>query len=255
MTTCRRYSIDEYVRKLCAAVESYDYPRVTYDFEDCREIRHSTMSEVEEAIRAQLLSQDLTEVKDGLSNVLYWGMYRMGIQDNRVRDFRDNVTDHQLHRFKDIVRNLLGPGLSAIRGRVNNKEDNMPQFTKMSFVSKIRMFLDPEYPVLDKKLAEAFSQSACFPPLQDLKFRKKADFGDRCETSIRITKDNEGVYEEWARWCRCIANLVNSYPASPCKDLRAVDVERAIFQLSQSDKQTDIQKAWRLLKGPKPDVC
>ena len=240
MTTCRRYSIGEYVRKLCAAVELYNYPKVTYDFVGDKETCHPTMRKVEEKIRAQLLSEDLKEVKDGLSNVLYWGYAtQLGRQHDRTSKFRAKVTPSQIECFEKIASKLKGPGLLDIKGI------NMPEFSMMPFVSKSRMFLDPDnYPVLDNRIADNFAQSPCFPPLEDL--RKS-----QSETTIRISGPNEQVYENWAKWCRDIADLVNSHPASPCKDLRAVDVERAIFQLSQWDKQM----AWRLLKDPKPDAC
>lgn len=245
-----QYSMEEYAQVLCAAVEAYNYPAVTYNFErgvnTCtdkeRKMCHPSMCEVEGIIKSQLLSKDIEKVKDGLSNVLYWGMYRMGVRDTRVCKFRKGVTTHQLNRFKDVVDSLTGTGLAAIRGRVNNAEDNLPQFTQMPFVSKIRMFLDPEnYPVLDKKIA-TFAKSPCFPPLQNLSWGES-------ETTIRISGPNERVYGKWAKWCRDVAGQVNSYSDSHFKDLRAVDVERAIFQLSQSDES----EAWWLLQGPKTE--
>ena len=241
--TIQEYSIN--AEALCEAIEGYDYPAVTYDFEPredfdddpYRRIDHckckltksypeykthrECMREVEKKIHAQLLSQNTDVVKDGLSNILYWGMYRMGFKNVRVADLRSKVTDHQLNRFKGVVRRLRGPahpGLVAIRGRVNNKTDNMPQFTRMPFVSKIRMFLDPvNYPVLDTKISTlANLQHTPTLPLQGLK-------------GLAITAKNEKVYENWASWCREIAHEINSDCNFPYKDLRAVDVERGFF--------------------------
>lgn len=118
----------------------------------------------------------------------------------------------------------------------------------MSFVTKIMMFLDPgKQPVLDTKIAEAFSQSPDFQPLQALAFRRKADYGKRADTQVRITGNNECVYNEWAAWCMRIAAWANAEPASPCRGIRAVDVERAVFTLAESP---DRAAAWRLLRGP-----
>ena len=262
--TIQQYAMDKYTKKLCDAVEAYDFPAVTYDFNYGIEInrcesdpthevkkRRECMREVEKTIGAQLLCEDIDVVKDGLSNVLYWGFAtQKGRQIDRVHIFRNKVKDFQINRFKSVVRNLSGPRLASIRGRVNNKNDNMPQFTMMPFVSKVMMFLDPvNFPVLDMKLAEEFSQSESFPPLRYLTFKKKAEFGKKADTSIRITEYNENVYENWASWCLETATKVSSHSNSPCKDLRAVDVERAIYQIAKSDKE----EAQRLLQGPKAE--
>ncbi len=245
--TIQQYSMEKYAKKLCDAVEAYDYPTVTYDFQNGKEVCHENMRQVEEKIKLQLLSKNLDDIKHGLSNVLYWGNAKDRRRDYRVSEFCKGVTTYQLNRFKCVADSLTGTGLARVRGRVNNKKDNMPQFTQMSFVSKIRMFLDPnEYPVLDMNLAEEFSQLDCFPPLGGLTFRKKKDFPkkNKHETQIRITKHNEEVYEKWALWCGGIARLVNC-ELSPT--LRAVDVERAIYQL-ECDGGTS--EALRLLACP-----
>ena len=238
-----RLPIDKYAQELCAAVEAYNFPPETYDFQheplrcyDCdRVVKHEDMLEVERFIREQLLSTHLERVKDGLSNVLFWGYAREpGRRLDRVRRFRCKVTCDKLKTFTDVVDSLRGPGLRDI-GRIR-----LPEFSMMPFVSKIRMFLCPgDYPVLDNILARKFGRSDCFLPLRSLVILKS-------DTSIRITESNEQVYEKWACWCRETAQLVNAETSSPCKNLRAVDVERAIFQLAQADKD----RAWLLLQGP-----
>ena len=64
---------------------------------------------------------------------------------------------------------------------------------------------------------------------------------------IRITERNATAYDTWACWCRDIATVVNEAPVSPCRGVRAVDVERALFTLADS-QATD--KARVLLDGP-----
>lgn len=232
-----------YAAALSAAIERYDFPTVTCDFEKREEIRHPDMRSVETWVRRLLLAGNRCDVRDGLSNVLYWGyMNSPGLRDVRVGKFRENVTDDELDGFMRIARRTPAPGLCDIKGL------GLPQFSGMSFVTKIMMFLNPDrQPVLDMKLAEAFSQSPDFPPLQALTFRKKADFGKKADTQVRITQRNERVYNEWAAWCTRIAAWANAEPASPCRGIRAVDVERAVFTLAASPDRTD---AWRLLRGP-----
>lgn len=229
-----------YAAALSAAIKGYDFPTVTCDFEKREEIRHPDMRNVETWVRRLLLARNRCDVRDGLSNVLYWGyMNSPGLRDVKVAKFRENVTDDALDGFMRIARRTPAPGLRDLKG---------PQFSGMSFVTKIMMFLNPDrQPVLDMKLAEAFSQSPDFPPLQALTFKKKADFGKDADTQVRITQRNERVYNEWAAWCTRIAAWANAEPASPCRGIRAVDVERAAFTLAASPDRTD---AWRLLRGP-----
>ena len=107
------------------------------------------MRELEAAIGAQLKSSDTVKVKDGLSNVLYWGYYNDGRRDYKVKRFRSKVTEEQLGCGIQIFNDVCGPGLTEIRDWI------LPIFSNMSFISKLRMFLDPtRYVTLDLKLAE-----------------------------------------------------------------------------------------------------
>ena len=64
----------DYASALCAAIREYDFPTVTCDFDAGeKEIRHADMGGVEDRIRGLLISSSRKQVKDGLSNVLYWG--------------------------------------------------------------------------------------------------------------------------------------------------------------------------------------
>ena len=233
MNKTERIPIAEYARMLCGATESYEFPKVTFDFVTEKECRHPDMTRVEGYIRDLLTSGEAGDIKDGLSNILYWGWaQRSSLQCKRVQIFREQVREVHLVQFMEVAGGLRGPGLVSL------KKIRLPQFSQMSFVSKVRMFLEPEkYPVLDLKIA-GFANTECFSPLKNLKIYP---------TSIPITKHNETIYEDWASWCWEIAGLVNAEPTAPCNTLRAVDIERAIFQLA-SDGQS--QEAWRLLARP-----
>lgn len=232
-----------YSSALRTAIERYRFPGVTYDFRKGRELCHGDMAQVESCIRGPLRAEDPEAVKDGLANVLYWGYANSpGLRDHRVKQFRSTVTEEELNDFIAMTGPKRTPGLFDIKGL------GLPGFGGMSFVSKIMMFLDPQrYPVLDMKIAESFSQTSEFPPLKDLVFRKRADFGRKADTHIRVTRKNECVYEKWTSWCREIAASVNAESDSSTKSIRAVDVERAVFALADSSDRTE---AWRLLRGP-----
>ena len=211
---------------------------------------------VEEYIGRLLHREDLQDVADGLSNVLYWGHAQQGYRNSRVSDFRSwacnlKKTDPdelkcKLDRFKELAEELKGhqPAGEAPSGGsrlLQIKKLELPEFSQMPFVSKILMFLGPKrYPVLDTKIAKAYANSF-FAPLQDLTLY---------DTTIPITKSNADVYDTWACWCRKIARVVNDSPQSPCNHFRAVDVERALFTLAGLKNIDEAKKACALLKGP-----
>lgn len=271
-----QYPMENYAEVLCDAVKAYDYPAITYNFEPERELLyqkllsrvlggnfdrkvtldhdpdrrtcHPHIRDVENHIGKQLnqvsqggldivdvnrkdakLTQEelieliatMAEVVDGLSNVLYWGHANADYRWTRVQNFRESVNIAQIIQFSRAVNGLLDPGLVRI------KKIGMSEFGYMSFVSKVRMFLDPDnYPVLDRRIANFVIEPAThFPPLQNIK--------SKSSNVIDITGPKEQKYMNWALWCRGIADIVK--PLSSSK-LRAVDVERGIFQFVGSKK-------------------
>ena len=231
----------EYAALLHEAVEGYDFPRVVYDFRAARESRCEDMFRVEERIGALLRSPDPDGIRDGLSNVLYWGYARQpGRRDFKVRNFRDATPagDARLHQFAEFVRSRGERPPAAGAELLDIKRLMLRQFGQMSFATKILMFLDPRFPVLDLKVARAFANGG-FAPLTRLRFDKGG---------IGITLSNVNVYEGWARWCREIAGLANEEPPSSRRGLRAVDVERALFSLAGRPDHED--RARKLLEGP-----
>ena len=63
----------------------------------------------------------------------------MGIRDTRVRRFRIKVTSSQLDQSCALFRRSRLPSVVEI------KNLSLPEFARLSFVSKIRMFLDPDH--------------------------------------------------------------------------------------------------------------
>lgn len=201
------------LQPLQQAIREYDFPLVTYDFVRDRERVHEGMRELERAIHSNLVSADLNRVRDGLSSVLYWGYARMGIRDHRVNAFRTSVTDTQLLASRECFATLKGPGLRVMYRL------NLPEFSQISFLSKVRMFLDPDlYVTLDKKLAKLRHEPEA-TVFDDLVVR----------TSIPVTAHNERVYVEWCDICRDLAVRLD-----PTGGLRAADVERGVFFLIDS---------------------
>lgn len=198
--------------KLANAIQGYNFPMVAYDFANEKVLSDfATYHDLEQFIRNQLTSGDITEVKDGLSNVLYWGYATSkGRQGYKIENFRALVTDAQVRDFMGIVSNG-DLSLQAI------KQCKLPQLSNISFVSKVLMFLDPErFVTLDlqlRKLKLAQTDNL-FRGLKDQK------------TSLPINKANELFYQQWCSLCHSMAERYFASFAA-----RAVDVERGIFSL------------------------
>ena len=87
-TSAPRLSLREYLDRLREAVAGYDHPKVVYDFCKERETCCEDMVGVEQRIGALLRGLDPDSIRDGLSNVLYWGYARQPRRrDAKVRDF------------------------------------------------------------------------------------------------------------------------------------------------------------------------
>lgn len=208
------------VQALTNAMAGYMFPAVHFDFQAGLEV-HSNMHNVEQTISGLLHSQNLADVRHGLANVIYWGWaQRAGIRATRVGRFmhQDNgVTNQQLTDFQVLVQNGA-PNLILIANI------GMPQFSGISFISKILMFLNPQqYCVLDIQLAALHDAP---PPkaLNGLVIR---------QTQLPVTQVNQHVYDAWRNECQAInVTYFNG-------QRRVVDIERGFFHLIQNgDLQT-----------------
>jgi hypothetical protein len=126
------------VRQLSASIASYAFPPAYYGYATGAPVVGLTMTQVESYIQSDLVAGATQRTKDGLSNVLYWGFSQMGgLASVRVGRFRSQVSQHQLQAASKLFRSKPRPTLTEI------KMLGMPQFSGVSFVSKVRMFLDP----------------------------------------------------------------------------------------------------------------
>jgi len=196
----------------------YDFPCNLFDFSNEQEIVFDNYRELEKHIQDQLLSNNICKIKNGLSNVLYWGYYRIGYGAIRIKRFRDNVTNIQLQAFADLVNaNSLDP--------IGIKKIGIPQFSGFSFVSKILMFSDPtKFVILDKKIMELRDPENNGNPLSNIPYTKN-------DSGIRISRLSQKYYYEWCKLCCFIAKQSSN-------DRIAVDIERGFFKLVEQ-KRTD----------------
>jgi hypothetical protein len=194
----------------------YDFPCKLFDFEIKSEIEFENYRTLEKYIQKQLLSNDILQVKDGLSNVLFWGYYRIGYKETRLKKFRDNITPFQLQAFKALLKNnMINP--------INIKKIGMPQFSGFSFISKILMFLNPlQYVVLDKKIMRLRDFKNIDNPLSNIPY-KTSDSG------IRISPVSQKYYLIWCELCKFIATQMSD-------NMIPVDIERGFFKLVENDR-------------------
>ena len=232
--------------ELRSAIQDYRYDFVTCeDFSTFRAKRHTNLAGVETLIRQQLFSEKREDVKDGLSNVVFWGFASQGVQRYRVNVFREDVSGSQLDKFIKLLNDKASVGLWDI------KQLRLPQFGQVSFASKLLTFLYPERcAILDLQISK-FAKGHNLPldddgsPLFDnLKF----SYYRGNPNAIPITKSrNVPVYEEWILWCKRVAETVNEDAPSSSAVLRPVDVERGIFWRIVNGRDS---LARFLLKGP-----
>jgi len=215
----------EQKRDLQEAIENYNFPTVAFDFKLDQELQLKNMYKVEEYIISLLLNPDSSAIRDGLSNILYWGYATAGYRDYRVSLFRENVTSYQLQIAGELFRRTAQPTITEI------KELGMPQFSGISFISKIRMFLDPEKSaVLDKQIIKMK-----FSAYGEQTILAKVSHSPK-EGQIRPSKPNSYAYEAWCHRLLAIStcNFDSKY--------RAVDIERGLFALIRKGKLDDAAK-------------
>ncbi len=198
---------------LRTAIGDNAFPSAYFDFTENRPVMDIKMDEVEARIRRGLLSE--SGVKDGLSNIIRWGFAQtMERAEYRVARFRSSVTTHQLEAAWRLFSSNSRPALLDIKRLM------LPEFSGVSFVSKVRMFLDPE-------------RSATLD-LQIMKIREYREATVLAAirlypTSIPVTVKNSAAYEAW---CQRLASIRDTY----LPGVRVVDIERGLFHLIQSGR-------------------
>jgi len=194
----------------------YDFPCRMFDFNTEQEMEFDNYRELEKNIQEQFFSNSISQIKNGLSNVLYWGYYRIGYGKTRIKIFRENVTNFQLQAFSDLVKTNMADPISI-------KKIGLPQFSGFSFISKILMFMDPTiYVVLDKKIMELDDPKNHDNPLTKIPYNRK-------DSGIRITNISSKYYFEWCELCSFIAKQFQDQKI-------AVDIERGFFKLVEKDE-------------------
>ena len=209
------------INQLGDAINGYDFPAVYYDCSNNVGIAAENMRDLEAEINRQLRSQNASITKCGLASVLYWGYSRIGYGATRVQDFINNVSEQKINAFQELTNGDNVPTMIEIHHIC------MPQYSGISFVSNILMFLNPrDYCVLDQQIAKL--RTNVFPKaLNNLVFRGNEQ--------IRFTNHNNDVYTSWCNECSTISQIYFE------DRYRVVDVERGFFNLIQNDNLHEAQ--------------
>ena len=208
------------INTLQKSILGYSFPAIYYDFASHVERNAGNMRNLEAIILKMLISHNQQQVRYGLANIIYWGNANAGYQKNRTCKFLMNVTAAQLRTFQSIVVSKKMLSLRAI------KKIGMPQYSGISFISKILMFLNPnQYCVLDLRIADLANQSGT-KAIHNLKINK---------TQLPVTTRNCKIYDQWCDECQKISNQYYS------GKYRAVDIERGFFDLIQHGGLSDAQ--------------
>ena len=210
---------DRQQAELECAISNYTFPPVYYDWAAFQEVAAANVGELECVLRTLLISENPDRVRDGLANVLYWGYARIGYRDTRVRNLRTGITSGQIADFQALVRPRGDPGAVRIPTLQEIAKLRMPEFSGISFISKILMFLDPcRYCVLDNQLARLADNAP------------RAIYRLRAQGQLPVNEASERAYEDWRTECLKISH--DYYD----ERYRAVDIERGFFTLIQSNQ-------------------
>lgn len=201
------------IRTLGSAITTYRFPTVYFDCSLQRQINASGMSVVEHYIGPRLRSAAQADVGCGLRNVLHWGYAQVGYGVVREKKFCANITPAHISGFIALTHSP-----SATPNLIDIAKLRMPEYSGISFVSKILMFLNPsDYCTLDLQLTKLRTSSTIHRAIGQLKFTSQ----------IGITRHNQSVYDAWRRECRDISNTYYG------GRYRVADIERGFFHLIQ----------------------
>lgn len=207
------------INTLQQSILGYRFSVDYYDFASNLEKKAGNMRNLEAIIRNMLISKKQQQVKYGLANIIYWGNAKAGYQTNRTFKFYNNVTADQVQKFQNIVVKQKMLSLQAI------KDIGMPQYSGISFISKILMFLNPnQYCVLDSRIAGLANQSGT-----------KAIHNLKINMQLPVTNHNCAIYNQWCDECQKISDQYYS------GKYRVVDIERGFFDLIRNNGLSNAQ--------------
>ena len=177
-----------------SAIHSYSFPLVYFDFERGEEQSTKNIRELEEIIADMLHSHDPQVIRYGLANILYWGHANAGYRMHRVETFLAKVTYEQIEAFQSLLAKDEVPTLKELR------QLKMPQYSGISFLSKILAFLSPQtHAVLDLLLSRMATPEG-----------SKAIDQLKVTTQIVVTASNSAAYYRWCVECEKISREIFS---------------------------------------------
>lgn len=191
------------------AINNYSYQPVYSFGNGMVPVNAGSMTNLESIINNLLRSNNVIDVQNGLASIVYWGNNTAGYVDYRTNLFNQQITHQHIQQFMAL---LVGPVMPTL---ANIRIIGMPQFSGISFISKILAFLDPDnHAVLDLRISKALH-------IVHGRGLNAINYG----TTIRVTANNSQTYYAWIQEC---VNTSTTYFGGR---YRAVDVERGFFNL------------------------
>jgi len=201
------------ITSLNNAIINYNYQPIYSFGNGMGPVNAGNIRNLEIIIDNLLRSNNVIDVQNGLASIVYWGNNTAGYVNYRTNTFNHNITQQHIQQFMAL---LVGPNMPTLEDILNI---GMPTFSRISFISKILAFLDPDnHAVLDLRISTA---------LHDVDGRGLN--GIKYKTAIRVTAHNSARYYAWIQEC---VDISTTYFGGR---YRAVDVERGFFNLISID--------------------
>lgn len=196
------------VSLLTKALANYNFPAWVWDG---KLVEVDGIGQVEEFIAKHLRGSRFSEIQKGLVSVVSWGWGRSSLLVSRTRNTVGAIGEIHVERFIDCREKYPSGNIREFaRARI-------PQLGQMAFASKVLAFIHPKTrAVFDKKINEVVREACLGKELPGLR-----------GSTFSVTHGAASQYDEWCRSCGRGAILMG-------EKFRAVDFERAIFQLTAS---------------------
>jgi hypothetical protein len=226
---------------------------VGYDLTSQAPNDYGSFRALESAIHADLTDMDPARVHQGVVNVFVWGMeggdrrFLSKSLETLVRYRREDKYTLAGVIFRLLDREIVDiPHLHIIKGL------QLPGYSDMSFVSKLRMFLSPRrFTTMDLMLLNRLRNQGDAPTGRNLldSFHCDPDSNGLHETSIKIDDQNEEAYRRWSLFCRRVAENEFGGHQIHGREVWAADIERALYRMARSGQG---QEARNILNSHAP---
>lgn len=185
------------------------------------------------------------DIRQGCGSVIYWGFrtYSDQFAQRRARLFFSHVTATASH-VAGLVRRAGSHCFSGDWGLSLKRIGQLPQLSQLPFASKVIAFLAPvDAGVYDNRINRFIITSGLDVPMLGRQAVAVNQRGSMVYAAVAGAANQE-IYQRWCERLQGLRDSLNalglSYqwtcPAGSKQNWRAIDVERALFRLTQGDE-------------------